>query len=282
MRDLLAEVDRTLSLGQPCVWCAVVQTRGSTPQKAGAAMLVLPDGRQLGTWRHDLGRYFPFDGTAWGPACDPPLPPPARPAAKSEASLAAEENYGIDREKWSREPRRAAGARVPPDDARKARLTVIGGEAERRAVLSDLEAEPDLRGLRERVAVQAYPPDHWAVARCGFKTDGRPTIYLQAPDGRVLHRQDDYAGGAGRLAEAIRKADPSYDPRKDPDLTRPKAPDSSFDPARWPAWGWALGGAAALWLLRGVAARLKDLPKWLLERLADEVVKRLPPVKPNS
>lgn len=49
MRDLLAEVDRTLSLGQPCVWCAVVQTRGSTPQKAGAAMLVLPDGRQLGT-----------------------------------------------------------------------------------------------------------------------------------------------------------------------------------------------------------------------------------------
>ena len=49
MRELLAEVDRALALNQPCVWCAVVQTRGSTPQKAGAAMLVLPDGRQLGT-----------------------------------------------------------------------------------------------------------------------------------------------------------------------------------------------------------------------------------------
>jgi xanthine dehydrogenase accessory factor len=49
MRDLLAEVDRTLKDGRSCVWCAVVETRGSTPQKAGAAMLVFPDGRQLGT-----------------------------------------------------------------------------------------------------------------------------------------------------------------------------------------------------------------------------------------
>src|SRR5262245_45305698 len=49
MRDLLAEVERTLKAGAPCVWCAVVETRGSTPQKAGAAMLVFPDGRQMGT-----------------------------------------------------------------------------------------------------------------------------------------------------------------------------------------------------------------------------------------
>jgi xanthine dehydrogenase accessory factor len=31
------------------VYCAVVETRGSTPQKAGAAMLVYPDGTQAGT-----------------------------------------------------------------------------------------------------------------------------------------------------------------------------------------------------------------------------------------
>ena len=49
MRELLAEVDWTLARGQACVWCAVVQTRGSTPQKAGAAMLVFPDGRTVGT-----------------------------------------------------------------------------------------------------------------------------------------------------------------------------------------------------------------------------------------
>ncbi len=49
MRDLLAELYRTLEAGRDCVFCSVVETRGSTPQKAGAAMLVFPDGRQVGT-----------------------------------------------------------------------------------------------------------------------------------------------------------------------------------------------------------------------------------------
>jgi xanthine dehydrogenase accessory factor len=49
MRELLAELTRTLEAGRPCVWCAVAETRGSTPQKAGAAMLVHPDGSQHGT-----------------------------------------------------------------------------------------------------------------------------------------------------------------------------------------------------------------------------------------
>ncbi len=49
MRGLLAELHRTLEAGRDCVFCSVVETRGSTPQKAGAAMLVFPDGRQVGT-----------------------------------------------------------------------------------------------------------------------------------------------------------------------------------------------------------------------------------------
>src|SRR5258708_7492062 len=49
MRDLLAELTRALQEGRPCVYCALVETRGSTPQKAGAAMLVFPDGSQQGT-----------------------------------------------------------------------------------------------------------------------------------------------------------------------------------------------------------------------------------------
>jgi xanthine dehydrogenase accessory factor len=49
MRDLLRELTTVLSQGRHCVYCAVVDTRGSTPQKAGAAMLVFPDGRQRGT-----------------------------------------------------------------------------------------------------------------------------------------------------------------------------------------------------------------------------------------
>src|SRR3954451_23964912 len=49
MRELLTQLTAALDAGRDCVWCAVVETRGSTPQKAGAAMLVFPDGRQVGT-----------------------------------------------------------------------------------------------------------------------------------------------------------------------------------------------------------------------------------------
>jgi xanthine dehydrogenase accessory factor len=49
MRELLTELNHALQRGRDCVYCAVVETRGSTPQKAGAAMLVFPDGSQTGT-----------------------------------------------------------------------------------------------------------------------------------------------------------------------------------------------------------------------------------------
>jgi xanthine dehydrogenase accessory factor len=49
MRELLAELTRSLECRQPFAFCSVVETRGSTPQKAGAAMLVYGDGSQFGT-----------------------------------------------------------------------------------------------------------------------------------------------------------------------------------------------------------------------------------------
>jgi xanthine dehydrogenase accessory factor len=49
MRELLAELMAHLDAGRDCVYCSVVETRGSTPQKAGAAMVVFPDGGQRGT-----------------------------------------------------------------------------------------------------------------------------------------------------------------------------------------------------------------------------------------
>ncbi len=49
MRELLAELNAALARRLPCVYCAVVETRGSTPQKGGAAMLVYPNGTQAGT-----------------------------------------------------------------------------------------------------------------------------------------------------------------------------------------------------------------------------------------
>jgi xanthine dehydrogenase accessory factor len=49
VRELLAQLSETLARRLPCIYCAVVATRGSTPQKAGAGMLVFPDGTQVGT-----------------------------------------------------------------------------------------------------------------------------------------------------------------------------------------------------------------------------------------
>jgi len=49
MRDLLRHLLAALRAGRPVAWCRLVETRGSTPQKAGAAMLVFGDGSQAGT-----------------------------------------------------------------------------------------------------------------------------------------------------------------------------------------------------------------------------------------
>src|SRR3954452_1907226 len=49
MRDLLRHLIESLERGRELILCQVVETRGSTPQKAGAGMLVDPAGGQAGT-----------------------------------------------------------------------------------------------------------------------------------------------------------------------------------------------------------------------------------------
>lgn len=49
LREVLAATLRAIEAGSPAVLCMLVETRGSTPQKAGAAMLLFPDGQQIGT-----------------------------------------------------------------------------------------------------------------------------------------------------------------------------------------------------------------------------------------
>ncbi|MCY2964417.1 MAG: XdhC family protein [Planctomycetota bacterium] len=49
MRKILESLAETLRAGQSAAYTALVETRGSTPQKAGATMLVYPDGSQIGT-----------------------------------------------------------------------------------------------------------------------------------------------------------------------------------------------------------------------------------------
>ncbi len=49
METLLQELEDSLKSGQSVAYTSLVETRGSTPQKAGATMLVFPDGSQAGT-----------------------------------------------------------------------------------------------------------------------------------------------------------------------------------------------------------------------------------------
>lgn len=49
MRDVVCQLMEALQTGRPVACCRLVETRGSTPQKAGALMLVFSDGSQAGT-----------------------------------------------------------------------------------------------------------------------------------------------------------------------------------------------------------------------------------------
>lgn len=150
-----------------------------------------------------------------------------------------------------------------PEAARKPRVVVIDADAARRKqVRAELSKLPECADC----IVQAYAPDHWHLRdlktrQAGFVTGGAPTIYLLALDGRVLHRQDEYEGGAAAAAEAFRRARADYDPRKDPDRRKPKpAPPAPPQPTPGPPapapqsvppWVGLLAlGAAALFVLQ--------------------------------
>lgn len=49
MREVVEQLLAALRTPRPVALCRLVETRGSTPQKAGAAMLIFPDGQQVGT-----------------------------------------------------------------------------------------------------------------------------------------------------------------------------------------------------------------------------------------
>lgn len=195
-------------------------------------------GSTAGTRGSSIGSPSPPASTAPDRASH--VSPPG--ASKPEGQLPVVEqdgvqNFGIDRSRLNGSAERIMldGREITPseaarilqagslaDDSGKLRLTVIGTEADRRRVLDDLKGP--LADIAAQCLVQDYPPDHWAVAGAGFYTAGKPTIYVQAPDGKVLHRQDDYADGAEGFRQAferLRKPDPNYRPDKDRDLRRP-------------------------------------------------------------
>jgi len=106
-----------------------------------------------------------------------------------------------------------------PDDSKMQRLVVLGSLQARQKVLADLAADSNLTPFKGKMVTQSYDPSHWHVKDAGYIAKVDPTIYITSPEGKVIHRQDGYEGPA-KLSQAIRKADPSYDPTKDKDLNK--------------------------------------------------------------
>lgn len=233
------------------------------------------DGRTIWVWGWRDG-----GDTCWLPseqATAPPRVPDAtteRPPTASQpdrpvvvGALPSFATGGVDRTRLaSREryqPRLGEGRRFVeavqakskevPDDASRLRLTVIGSDAETAPVLAAIQAPGPLHDATKEMHVQTYRPDSPYVAGLGF-APGSPSIYVQEPNGKVLHRQADFAGGgealavAVRKAEALRKPDPQYDASVDADLRKPASP-LGIDLEQAAPWA-ALLVAALFWAAR--------------------------------
>lgn len=196
-------------------------------------------------------------------------PAPVAPKASS-VPAPVQQNFGVDFSKIEdhdanrngksisfAEAAKMVGGKIP-DDRGKFCLTVIGSDAQRKPV-TEAYASLD-QATKDRVRVWSVAPDHFSLKdlttnKTVFATDGTPTVYLQAPDGQVLHRQDNWVGAED--FGAIRRAIKEYDLKKDPDLRKPILPKPLIPSPILPVSGgppvpllFAGGGAGLLLALR--------------------------------
>jgi hypothetical protein len=229
------------------------------------------------SYTHGHYRPYDKATDTWGQPCQPPLAPPApnilRPSdcpctpgngcdgdcrscrcrpAGGEAVGGPCEDFGVNKDKIHEEGYSIQGRKVTSDqahkllvegstpladDSNKLRLTVIGTAAECARVVADLQSNPALAKLKDRLLVQCYRHGDWAVSPVKLEDGGTPDIVVQDPPGtdgkaKVRLRWHDYGQGPERLAEAIRKADPAYNPKADP--TGPTAPPAPPPPVPEP------------------------------------------------
>jgi len=223
------------------------------------------DGQLIAGWIPSTNTFRWYKDGVW---CEPVTPPWEEEKKTGKAVTRSDPPvfFGVDPDKISRGERYRIGGRdvskreaieqlgAPsgqiPNDAANLRLTVIGADEDRRRVLDDLAKSPALASWKDKLVVQDYAPTDWAVTGAGFVTAGKPTLYLQQPDGKVLLRLDQYDGPEA-LAEALRKADPNYRPDQDPNgKPKPQAPDESGGPALPSSLYWLAGAVLLLLLLK--------------------------------
>jgi hypothetical protein len=224
------------------------------PDSADSGYFYLYHGnRQIGTWHPDGKGYREL--TSDGRFSEPKSPPIPLP----EQSIT---NFGIDPDRIPKQDgyarnglpisRRQAFEAIGTlsDDSDKLRLTIIGDSKLQQQVQQDLKTDAALKNWSDKLLVQAYSPEHWAVKNVGLEAG----VTLQAAGGEdgkspVLFRIRQYRD-ANQLAVALRRVDPKYDAKNDPD------PDALRLPIRLPKWDdmpelpgilWAILGGIAYW-----------------------------------
>jgi hypothetical protein len=113
------------------------------------------------------------------------------------------------------------------DDTAKPFLTVVADKSEQDKVKQAFDSHKGLAGLKDKLHIQYYDPSHWMVKEIGL-AKGISWQGPQRADGKapVEWRLPVFADATG-LFDAIRKADPTYDPSKDHDPSKP-----SVDPVK--------------------------------------------------
>ncbi|MCX7666446.1 MAG: hypothetical protein N2112_12975 [Gemmataceae bacterium] len=157
-----------------------------------------------------------------------------------------------------------------PDDRERLRLTLVGNEEFQKKVWRELTQHPGWSQVERGLLVQSYPENHWAITGVGL----RKGITLQRPanregKGAVLFRIENYQE-PNAVITAIRKADPNYQPERDPDPTRPRPPVAPTPndpetqptiPVPSPTWGqgfWALAGCALALFIHHIKERTRS------------------------
>lgn len=215
-------------------------------------------GRQIGSYRTDHDVYRPLTPAGvWGDADVPPVPVPR---AAWPADPPKVRSYGVVTEKIrdgtyevngaaatrdeTRAAVRAAGAALPNDKG-KVWVTIDGTDAEAKPVTDWLAGHP----YRDRLIVKPVTPDRWET-RPGFPKGGHPQITLLGPADAKGRAEAYWAQATGDLAQlelgvaqALRKADPAFDPARVPGPGRPNAGGTGVE---WLLLAAALLGIAAL------------------------------------
>lgn len=256
------------------------------------------NGQQFGAYRQDTGEYATIDPMTgrWVRSQER-----AYCFRDAEQAILLARNPGVN---WRRVQKETPGYRIGsrivseaeamaelkpqpklPDDSAMPSLTIIGTRAERAAVEQAIRSDSTLRAIAKSVLVQSYDPDDVMVAKYGFVTTGRPSIYMTAPSGKVLFRAEEYPG-VDTLAAAIaagvddccppRKPKPDYDPVRDPDPIR-----IIHNQTKW--WHWAMaamGGVLGTVLLAGAVIVVVAAVYFVVVRLTGKPAPTPPAVVP--